>query len=1117
MSWPGAPEPNNRSVKCKDGHRGAPASSIMDTSPAVPHEQDNEQPAVPHEHEEAAWAGTRTVLDVEVPMATRVVVAGNLFLEETNALTSERTLAGLAAILSAWEGPGVLVLAGNIFDVERAQLLGQRHDEPAESVGEASNAERDYAVASQLASTLRTFISSAPARRAIVLTNDPGADLLPRDLFLGTGDQDGATSAAVELAPAVNIILETARGPKTVRVEPRAPRNPGISLAGLLPPRGSWADPRAGWLYGVDRLCDPSSLPRFVTSRLFYRHLARYAWVLLLPFAVALALRLPFVYGVLSHSAARHLIPASDVYRAHFATWGGRLAAAGVSTLIVLCVAGLAAAIVARRTWSVISGTLLGRSMLGSPGLATNDSGRARARELVTSGFSGLITCDTPQAELTHLDTGFYANIGASTEIVEELPAHMGLPSAFVLQLQLSWIELEPGSEVHARLLISHERRRAATRLERAATSRAPHTAAEPATSAPPTPHAIGPTAGSFLPKTRLDHAAVVASFPLGATWPPEDTPSRARLRVRRLAAGLLALTGILDIASVARPPLQSHLQVILSVLPLAVTQAASALIALAGLALLALARGARLGQRRSWFVSVYLVAATTVVHLIKGGDIAAVLIGLAVEGVLVSNRRHFQSASDRQSLRSALAILAGGVLATTAIAAIALEAVLALRHGHVLPIWSAIVATSERLVGLQSVAVPRQIDHFLTPALFATGLTIAGVALFLGTRPVIIRGRDLARSAEDRARDVVRRHGAGTLDYFALREEKQYFFDRDSLVAYAVLGGVCLVSPDPIGPVAEREHVWQAFQRFADSNGWPVAVMAAGEEWLPIYRGTGMHDFYLGDEAIVDTTTFTLAGGANKGLRQAHSRIAHHGYTISFKDPAHLDASTIHELREIMTKSRRGDEERGFSMTLGRAFDPRDTNLLLAVASGPEGRPVAFCQFAPAPGIDGYSLDLMRHDTGPHPNGLIDFVLVETIFHLRAISKRGLSLNFAAMRSLLAANDNDGISRRMERWFYRKMSDAVQIESLWRFTAKYHPDWKPRYVAYESVEHLVPISMAILRAEAVWEMPLIGRLLTPSSQTPSADISPRAPTAGATAASTTAAGATSASDDPTH
>ena len=59
-----------------------------------------------------------------------------------------------------------------------------------------------------------------------------------------------------------------------------------------------------------------------------------------------------------------------------------------------------------------------------------------------------------------------------------------------------------------------------------------------------------------------------------------------------------------------------------------------------------------------------------------------------------------------------------------------------------------------------------------------------------------------------------MRRHGRGTLDYFALRDDKQFFFVRDSLVAYAVYGGVALVSPDPVGPASERTEVVQRVPR---------------------------------------------------------------------------------------------------------------------------------------------------------------------------------------------------------------------------------------------------------------------------------------------------------------
>ena len=340
-------------------------------------------------------------------------------------------------------------------------------------------------------------------------------------------------------------------------------------------------------------------------------------------------------------------------------------------------------------------------------------------------------------------------------------------------------------------------------------------------------------------------------------------------------------------------------------------------------------------------------------------------------------------------------------------------------------------------------------------------------------------RGRppnDVSRNL--RAREIVRRHGRRTLDYFALRDDKQFFFFRDSLVAYAVYGGVALISPDPIGPKAERTEVFSAFRAYGESRGWTIGVMAASEEWTAIYRAAGMHHVYLGDEAIVDCQNFSLEGGKMKGLRQACTRLARHGYTVQFLDPALIEPSQVTAIVELIGMLRRGEGERGFSMMLGRLFDPKDKGLLLTIVHGPDGQPAALCQFVPSPAIDGYSLDLMRRDPGDHPNGLIDFVLCSTIEHLAQKGCRGLSLNFAAFRSVLDGERGDGTFTRVERWALKRLSGVLPIESLWTFNAKYQPDWLARYLVYPAAENFVPVVAAILRAESITEIPVIGRFL---------------------------------------
>jgi lysylphosphatidylglycerol synthetase-like protein (DUF2156 family) len=889
-----------------------------------------------------------------------------------------------------------------------------------------------------------------------------------------------ATLAArgVEQLGPVDLHLRTASGVRVVRVEPgehayaagcsgtetefdpAADAKPGI--VGPTPAGRGWrslaaqSTDDAPWLMGLNRLSDPSALSRFVISRTLYRRLGRYAWWLLVPFGVAGLLRVAVTPWVLDRLGSG--LPARAIRHAHQADWGDQLVIALSVALVVLAVLALVLGLLSRRMWSILGGGALDEVRSEA---AANDTARVAGRRLVGQGYAGLITAATFQSELTHLGVGFYANVGATAEVVEEHRGRLGLPPVFLHNQRVSWVELETGAELHVRMLLARSDLRSPSVLERAVTR--------------------GWRAGSL-------HPSLVASYPMGDSWPPAPDLHQAHRRtrrVRRWAAAAILFAGVVDLLDAITPPLRSRLHVVTEVIPLGASVAAGALIAMAGLTLVAMGRGILRGQRRAWRVAVVLLAGTIVLHIIAGADIEESVVAVAVLVLLVVNRRDFQAASDWSSMRSALVALGIGAVGITLLTTASIE--LFTQFGHHsqprIPWWTALWAVSERLVGISTIGLPHRADRFLSPTLLAIGLSLVALTLFLLTRPVVDRRLTSGRAAELHARDIVRRHGTSTLDYFALRSDKQWFFHRDSLVAYAVYGGVCLISPDPIGPRNEREQAWGAFRRFADSHGWLTSVMGAGEDWLSVYRDSGMHNIYLGDEAVVRVQGFSLAGGDKKGLRQAFNRIKKRGYTATFHDPSHLDSGLSEELTALMTLSRQGEHERGFSMMLGRVFDPRDTGLLLTVVRGPDGAAAAMCQFVPAPGIGGYSLDLMRRDPGEHPNGLLDFALCSTIEYLRAGGHEGLSLNFAALRSTLSGDRGDGTVQRAERWFLKRLSNFAQIESLWRFNAKYDPEWLPRYVVIDTAEHLVPVVMAILRAESLWEIPVLGRLLASGAE----------------------------------
>jgi lysylphosphatidylglycerol synthetase-like protein (DUF2156 family) len=1009
--------------------------------------------------------GTR----VDVPVGRRVMVVSDLLLTPDATPSTLAVTGELARALDTWDGPGILVIAGNLFDLTGA-------DDPLATAGRAIDAHP------ALARSLIRFLGVDERR---VLRQRGSHE--PEELARRAGTAlDGASDAVATLAAAgverlgpVDLHIQTGTGVRVVRVDPGACASD--TGRGLTEPAAS-ADPTADtkpgavattsagrhwrslapesvedapWLEGMDHLSDPSALTRFLVSRTLYRRFGRYAWWLLVPFGVALLLRIAVTPWVLHHLGTG--LPARALRHAHFADFQDQLVVAIGASVVVLAVLAVVLGLLSRRMWSILGGGALDevRSETGA-----NDMARDDGRRLVAQGYAGLITAATFKSELTNLGTGFYANVGASAEVVAEHRGRFGLPPVFLHSQWVSWVELESGAELHVRLLLAHNELASPSRLERVVTRR---------------------RVGGSL------HPSLVASYPIGASWPPAPDLRQAHRRtrrVRRWGAAAILVTGIIDVLDSITPPLRGRLHVLEQYLPLRASVAAGALVAMAGIALIALGRGILRGQRRAWRVAVALLAGTVLLHVVAGADVEESLIAGAVMVFLVVNRREFQAASDATSLRSALVTLAAVALGVGVLTTVSIELFTHVgRHGRTLPWWTVFWAVSERFAGITTIDLPERADRFLTPALLTIGLCLVAVALFLLTRPVVDRRMSSGRAAEFRARDIVRRHGATTLDYFALRSDKRWFFHRDSLVAYAVYGGVCLISPDPIGPRNEREQVWGAFRTFADAHGWTTAVMGAGEEWLPTYRDSGMHNIYLGDEAVVQLQEFSLAGKHMKGLRQAHNRIKKYGYTVTFHDPSKIEPGLTEELMSLMRLSRQGEHERGFSMMLGRVFDPRDAGLLLTVVRSPDGAAAAMCQFVPATGINGFSLDLMRRDPGDHPNGLLDFALCSTIEHLAARGFDGLSLNFAAMRSTLAGEKGDGTVQRAERWFLKRLSNFAQIESLWKFNAKYEPEWLPRYVVFDTAEHLVPVVMAILRAESLWEIPVLGRLLAAGAE----------------------------------
>ena len=128
--------------------------------------------------------------------------------------------------------------------------------------------------------------------------------------------------------------------------------------------------------------------------------------------------------------------------------------------------------------------------------------------------------------------------------------------------------------------------------------------------------------------------------------------------------------------------------------------------------------------------------------------------------------------------------------------------------------------------------------------------------------------------------------------------------------------------------------------------------------------------------------------------------------------------------------------------------------------------------------GRDGFSLDLMRRRPDS-PNGTIEVMVADLVEWAKAHKVNRVSLNFAVFREAFERGDRLGAgpTERLEYRILMLVSRFAQLESLYRSNSKYEPDWQPRYVCYENSGDLLPVAIAMLRAEAFLTTPSFGRL----------------------------------------
>lgn len=560
----------------------------------------------------------------------------------------------------------------------------------------------------------------------------------------------------------------------------------------------------------------------------------------------------------------------------------------------------------------------------------------------------------------------------------------------------------------------------------------------------------------------------------LGAAVAGRPNVNRSE-RAPVVLAGLVAAAGLLDVASAITPELTERLLLVEGTVTTVVPKLASALIVPTGMALIVLARGLRRRSRRAWQLTVALVLAAAALHILKGLDYEEAIASMLVAIALVARRHEFDRRGDPDTRTE---VLIRGLLYVVAIfvyGAIALwiNRVAADRR---YTIDFALRETAAAAAGIHlrgSQHLSGSFGEWFPLSVFLIALVGAFSLLARWLAPWRYRHERLAQERE-RARLLVGRFGVDTLAPFALRSDKSYFFSEDeqAFLAYTVIAGVAVVSGDPIGDPDSVEQLLTAFVRHAHERDWRIAILGAGTRYLDLYKAKGFGAIYHGDEGVIDVGGFSLEGRSIRKVRQSVHRLGRAGYTVQILFARDLGPELRQELESVAEEWRNGEPLRGFTMEFDSFFALDGDDALFVVGRDENRRIAGFLHLAVSRPAHALSLSSMprRRET---PNGLNEWLVVETVAWARQHGFQRVSMNFAPFASLLGSTELTR-AQRLQCEVLRRMKGTFQFDNLSSFNRKFFPSWERRYVVYERLADLPRVGLAGLAAEGY--LPRVGQ-----------------------------------------
>ncbi|HLN21029.1 MAG TPA: phosphatidylglycerol lysyltransferase domain-containing protein [Bacteroidales bacterium] len=535
------------------------------------------------------------------------------------------------------------------------------------------------------------------------------------------------------------------------------------------------------------------------------------------------------------------------------------------------------------------------------------------------------------------------------------------------------------------------------------------------------------------------------------------------KLFLRILPAVLIFSLGIVNIVSVLLPALPGRVKLLSDFLMLNVISFSNMFVFVAGLFLLLTAAFMLKGLRSSWWIALGLSFLSMIGHLTKGIDYEEAILALLVIISLAATRKEYYVKPNPRLSSFGL------LTAFLSIASVMLFGVLGFylldqQHFRIdFNLRQSVNYTLQNyfLLGSPDLVPYDQFARDFLNLIKISGFGTMALLVYAVARPYIFRAEPSAEEKE-RAEFLVHKYGRSSLDYFKTYYDKMLFVPEgiNAFISYRISKNFAVVLEDPVSEnIDEMKKCIAAFKKFCYDNGLKDIYYRVPEESLQIYAGFSAKNLFIGQEAILDLETFSLAGGDKKPIRNALNKIKAEGYITRVNTPPLRDG-LIQKLKAVSDDWLRQTERHELVFSQG-VFDEKEIkNQTVITIENKEEMVIAFLNIIPDYAANEGTYDLQRKTTNA-PNGIMDHLLVEMYDYFRKAGIRYVNLGFAPMSGV---NDPHNFPERSMKFAYEKIRSFAHYKGMRDYKDKFGPAWKDKYLIYSNDYDLLQIPSALNR-----------------------------------------------------